>query len=105
MAKNKKQPKLKDLINESFENFGGIATLKPVNSPFRNRATQTPNIKESISSQAYQRMSNLTNRKDLVLLTDAIKNISSDLYADGFEKEDVSEFLHKVMTHLAQKYL
>jgi hypothetical protein len=48
------------------------------------------------SASAMIRMNNITSRKDIDKLKSVISSIASNLYADGFDADDIVDYIVKI---------
>ena len=95
-----KQIKLKTLLNEGYawERKPGkpLPTIKEVMDEFQAKAETEAPIKE-IDAEGYARMDGLVSQSDINSLVSAASNIIRDLKEDGFESEDIFDF---IMDHI-----
>jgi len=60
---------------------------------FKKYLNEEENLGENISSEAIERMEGLANMQDLSTLQAKLRILSSDWMQEGFEKEDIIEYL------------
>lgn len=95
-----KQIKLKSLLKEGFawERKPGkpLPTIKEVMEEYEAKKETEEPIKE-ISAEGYARMDGLVSQSDITNLTSAASNIMTTLKEDGFEVEDILDY---IMDHI-----
>jgi len=65
---------------------------------FQDYFKNSGKLDEAVSRQALNRMKGLTNQNELANMMDAIDSIANDLIAEGFEVDEVAEYLVKIVT-------
>ena len=60
---------------------------------FKKYLNEEENLGENISSEAIERMEGLVNMQDLATLQAKLRILSSDWMQEGFEKEDIIDYL------------
>ena len=60
---------------------------------FKKYLNEEENLGENISSEAIERMEGLANMQDLATLQAKLRILSSDWMQEGFEKEDIINYL------------
>ena len=60
---------------------------------FKKYLNEEENLGENISSEAIERMEGLANMQDLSTLQAKLRILSSDWMQEGFEKEDIIDYL------------
>lgn len=95
-----KQIKLKSLLKEGYawERKPGkpLPTIQEVMDEYEAKQTAEAPIQE-IGAEGYARMDGLVNQSDVMKLTDAASNIIRDLKEDGFEAEEIFDY---IMDHI-----
>lgn len=95
-----KQIKLKSLLKEGYawERKPGkpLPTIQEVMDEYEAKQTAEAPIKE-MDAQGYARMDGLVNQSDVMKLTDAASRIIFALKEDGFEAEEIYDY---IMDHI-----
>jgi hypothetical protein len=68
----------KEILNEEFQKMQKLAGIQ---------------LNERISFEAIERMEGLANTQDLASLQAKLRMLSSDWMQEGFEKEDIIDYL------------
>ena len=61
---------------------------------------EAPTMSEAISPEAVDRMEGLANRQDLAVLKAKLRMLSSDWMQEGFEKEDIVEYIEELINQI-----
>jgi hypothetical protein len=95
-----KQIKLKSLLKEGFawERKAGkpLPTIQEVMDEYEAKKETKEPIKE-IDAEGYSRMDGLVNQSNITALTNAASSIIRDLKEDGFDSEDIFDY---IMDHI-----
>lgn len=95
-----KQIKLKSLLKEGYawERKPGkpLPTIQEVMDEYESKQEKEAPIQE-MDAEGYARMDGLVSEKDINSLVNAASNIIRDLKADGFDSEDIFDF---IMDHI-----
>jgi hypothetical protein len=95
-----KQIKLKSLLKEGFawERKPGksLPTIQEVMAEYEAKQEKETPIQE-MDAEGYARMDGLVNQLDLTALVRAASNIIRDLKEDGFESDDIFDY---IMDHI-----
>jgi hypothetical protein len=95
-----KQIKLKSLLKEGYawERKPGkpLPTIQEVMDEYESKQEKETPIQE-MDAEGYSRMDGLVSQKDINSLVNAASNIIRDLKADGFDSEDIFDF---IMDHI-----
>jgi hypothetical protein len=59
-----------------------------------------PSMNEEISMEAIDRLEGLANMQDLAVLKAKLRILSSDWMQDGFEKEDIIEYITELINQI-----
>ena len=91
-----KQIKLKSLLKEGYawERKPGkpLPTIQEVMDEYESKQEKETPIQE-MDAEGYSRMDGLVSQKDINSLVNAASNIIRDLKADGFDSEDIFDFI------------
>ena len=79
---------IKDAVQKKIENMHTPGGSKK----------EVANIKE-VSSEAFERMNNLVNRNHVLSLLAAAEGIMGDLSAEGFEVEDIRDYINQIIVN------
>jgi hypothetical protein len=95
-----KQIKLKSLLKEGFawERKPGksLPTIQEVMDEYESKKETKEPIKE-MDAEGYARMDGLVNQSNITALTNAASSIIRDLKEDGFESEEIFDY---IMDHI-----
>ena len=95
-----KQIKLKSLLKEGFawERKPGksLPTIQEVMDEYEAKQSKETPIQE-MDAEGYARMDGLVSQSDLTALVRAASNIIRDLKEDGFESDDIFDY---IMDHI-----
>jgi hypothetical protein len=96
-----KQIKLKSLLKEGYawERKPGkpLPTIQEVMDEYEAKQETKEVPIQEIDAEGYARMDGLVSQSDISTLTSAASNIIRDLKADGFESEEIFDY---IMDHI-----
>ena len=61
---------------------------------------EAPTMSEAVSPEAIDRMEGLANMQDLAVLKAKLRMLSSDWMQDGFEKEEIAEYISELINQI-----